>query len=247
MLKSELIEMLKQIFESGGNHDPFKLSEIREKLIDFLKAEKEKSLLSYENNENIVIAIDAVRFIDANYIFAKTSNRIEASIPVKPLFDRLIQLDDWNYYELKFLIGLINFAPNAEQAVRFAAKAEKAIMNFQIADNTDVSKGALACNVCSRLLYAKYFDDDVKDELTQEFSTWFCKLEQLAKLNNELEVLFLATRIRQAIFNNDFQEVDELFKRVVANSDEKIVKVVKSEICFYIASRGGEESCVFIT
>ena len=240
MLKSELVEILKQMFELGGNHETFKLSEIRRELIDFLKVEKEKTLLSYENNENIVVAIDAIRFIDANNIFAKTSDRIKASIPIEPFFERLIVLDNWNFYELKFLISLLPFIKNVGRAVDLAIKAKQVITNFRVIINTDISEGYLACNICSRLLYARYFAEDVEVEIDQEFAKWFSRLERLTVSNNELEVLFLATRIRKAIFDNDFQKVDDLFKIVEANYDEKIIKVVKSEICFYITARGGE-------
>jgi len=236
MLKLELIEMLKQMFALGGNHETFKSSEVRKKLLGFLKAEKEEFLLSYQNNENIIVAIDAIRFIDANNIFAKTSNRIEAGIPVKPFFERLMQLDNWNFYELKFLISLLAFTKNTEQLVELAIKAEQTIRNFRVIDNTDISEGYLACNVCSRLLYAKYFDDDVQTDLAGEFSKWFSNLERLTESNSELELLFLATKIRQSIFNKNFQKIDDLFKIAETNYDERLVKVVKSEICFYTAS-----------
>jgi len=105
---------------------------------------------------------------------------------------------------LRLLISSINFTNNIEQAVELASKAEKGIFQFKRIRITDILEGALAANMCTRLLNAKYFDSDVNiDLITSEFKTWFRKLEKLTGENqsdNTLSLMFLATKIREALF-----------------------------------------------
>jgi len=247
MLKPELIEMLEVLFAIGGNHDRLKSIAIKNRLLDFLK--REELLLDGQNDGNINLANDAIRFIDASNVYAITTSRIEAGVHMQPFFERLIHLDNWNYYVINFLVSSLVFTENVEQALELSAKATQNIIKFRNVNNTDILEGYLASNVCSRILYAEFFDSDVKIDLAQEFRNWFSKLKRLVEKNNMLELISLVTQIKRALFYQVPEEIAKLCLEVDANYNEKIADMVKGEVSFYLASekykskffKGGEK------
>jgi len=249
MLKPELIEILEELFTIGGNYDRLKSIEVKNRLLDFIKAEE--LLLDCQNNVNTILANDAVSFIDANNVYAATTNRIEASIHIQPFFQRLIDLNDWNYYEIKFLVSSLIFTENVKQALDLGTLATLNLIKFRNINKTDILEGYLASNVCSRILYAKYFDNHVKVDLSEQFTDWFLKLKSLAEKNSVLELTFIATQIRQTLLYQILEETAELCRKVEGIYTEKIADMIKGEVSFYLRSerykskffKGGEKQC----
>jgi len=262
MLKPELIEILEQLFAIGGNQDTVKYIRIRKKLVAFLKTEE--FLVNYQMDKNLLVARDAIHFIDALNIHAKTSNKMEASSRLQPFFKRLLQSDDWNFYELTFLISLLEFTETIEQALQLGSKASHTIRSFGASGNVAFFKSSLSCNMCSRLLFAKFFDKDVNlDLVSSQFHTWFRELEFLVKENNKLDLDFLVTKIRKAIFNTEVTEIRKSLKELKMKY-KKVYDLIESEVNFYWQSEefrklflddlfdhdteeGGVPPCIFIT
>jgi len=231
MLRPELIEMLEQLFAIGGNQDTIKYIKIRKKLVAFLKTED--FLVDYKPDENLLVARDAIHFIDANIIYAKSSNIMEAGNVLKPFFERLLQLDKWNFYELTFLISLIHFNESVEQALKLNSKATHAIRRFGASGNVVFLKSSLSCNMCCRLLSAKFFDKDINiDLINMEFHKWYHELESLVRDNDKLALDFLVAKIRKAVFNTEVTEIDELLKEL-KKKYKKVYDLIISEVDFY--------------
>jgi len=104
------------------------------------------------------------------------------------------------------------------------------LSDFQAVRNTEIDEGYLAFNVCSRLLYAKYFDTIA---VINEFENWFHKLKDLAEENSELAMAFLITRIRRAIFYQQHADVHNFHDELEAHYDKGVAKLVNCEINFY--------------
>ena len=189
-----------------------------------------------QDNENVIIAKDAVRFIDAHNVYAATSDRIEASVHMKKCFDRLTQSENWNYYDLKFLVSSVHLIESIEQALELGSKSMLEMVHFRASSNTDIWEGYLALNMCARLLIAKYFDSDIKINLPLRFEEWFSKLERLAEKNSDLSLPFTVTKIRKAIFHKDQDQIFKLREELETNYDEDVVNIVRSEISFYLLS-----------
>jgi len=235
-LSLELAEILEDLFALGGNHNTVRLLEIRNNLISFLSTEA--VLLGCLTNADNVMARDAIRFIDANNIYAKTTNRITASTQIRPFLTRLIKSHhSWNIYELNMLIGAMNYTDHAEQAVALATKATKQIVNFRLVENIASLEGCLATNLCSRILYAKYFDDHVDVALDEQFDAWYLRLKQLARSNHNLDFILLVTKIRKAIFHHDQAKIEQYLEQLGTQYDETIVNIVKNGIQFYTDSK----------
>jgi len=247
MLKPELIEILEELFTIGGNFDRLKSIELKNRLLDFIKAEQLS--LDYQDNGNTILSHDVISFIDANNVYAATTNRIEAGIHMQPFFERLINLNDWNYYEIKFLVSSLIFTENVKQALDLGTLATQNLIKFRNINKTDVLEGYLASNICSRILYAKYFDNNIEVDLSEQFDVWFLKLKNLAKKNSVLELTFIATQIRRTLLYQVPEETAELCRKVEVIYTEKIADMIKGEISFYLRSekyksnffKGGEK------
>ena len=234
MLKLELTIILKELFALGGNHDPEKALGVRKKLVGFIN--EEELYLKREYSEDFETAKAAIYLIDAMNVYATTSDRVEGYLHMKPFFERLIQFEIWGYYDLHLFISSINFIVKIEDAIELSSKALKAMENFKDAHNTAVMEGVLACNMCSRLLYAKYFDESSKVDLAEHFNRWFSRLEPLVEINYELSLPFLATEIRQALFNQDDKQLQELCKDLHEGYDEDVESAITNEISFHTNS-----------
>ena len=237
MFKTRFTDIVDDFFDIGGNHDVAKDKEFRSKILDFLK-EEDNILLAPWDDANIMLAKDMVHFIDADRIYARTTNSKEAYPHVKPFFERLIESDhnNWHYYDLKLLISSVNFTENIEQAVELAEKAEERIIQFKRVRATEVLQGYLALNMCARLLNAKYFDKDVKFDLAYNFESWLEKLDSLADDTKELELALLITKIRWDIFNRDKSQLLILCDNLVSRFGGAIGKMIRNEVDLYFGS-----------
>jgi len=238
MAKPRLTRIVEEFFESVGNHDLTKYMEIRHKLLEFIKDE---DLFLTTDDENFILATDIIRSIDANSIYAKTTNNKKAYHHIEPFLKRIIELDsnEWDYDELKLVINSINFTDSMRQAIELAHKASERIIGFQIVRLTDNVEGALACSMCSRILNAKYFDNDVEIDLAKEFDNWLDKLEYLTEANKEseyLEMIWHITKIRKQIFHKNDAHIFTLCDGLLPRYDKQIGQMIGNEVKFYHAA-----------
>ena len=240
MLKPRLTRVVEEVFAIGGNHDTAKDIELREKLLDFLR--EEDHVILPGDDPNLVLAKDMIRFIDADKIYADTSDGKLAHPHVKLFLERLMEsdLDKWHYYELKLLISTVNFTENIEQAIELASKADRRILQFKRVRLTEKLEGYLALNMCSRILSAKYFDSANIDLVNSEFKFWFRKLEKLTEeypQENQLALIFLITKIREALFKGHSTDAHQLCEELESYHDEKIARMVNNEVHCYTTSK----------
>lgn len=236
MLKAELIKILEKLFTLSGNHDVTRLLELRDEFLNFLR--EEKQLFMDHDDVNIMNTMDAIHFIDALNIYASTTNRAEASTYVQPLFRRLLETEEWNYYELRFLIGALSYTVDVNQALSLADKAIEILMNFRADNRFKLLSGLVAYHTLSRILYAKFFEDNHNVNLENLFEQWFSKLKWQLLDEPKLKVHFNVAEVKCAIFVKDSPKVSLLMQEFENNYDEKIVKAISNEINSYIASKG---------
>jgi hypothetical protein len=235
MLKAELIKILEKLFALGGNHDTTRLLEMRDDFLDFLR--EEDQLFMSHSHKNITLAKDAVYFIDAHNTYAITTSRVEAGRQMKHIFERLINAQKWNYYELKFLIGSLHFTDSVKHSLLLANKSLEILRDFKADPRSDYLAGLVAFNTISRILHAKFFDDHHGVNLEEAFAQWFFKLELQIPNNDELQMHFKIAEIKQAVFRQNIQAINQHMKEFETNYDEKMLKLITSEVNFYISSK----------
>jgi len=238
MLQPKLIELLEELLALGGNHDSTKTIKMRNKFFDYIRAEE--FVLNRLDDENFILATDAIRLIDAHNIFASKTNQREASIHLKPFFDRIneTQINTWNRYELRFLINSIHLTGAVEKAVELSEKAMKSLVKFY--ENKEQMECALACNMCAHLLYTKYFCTNIDlNLLANEFKIWLRRLEKVAENDNDskLPLMLLVTKIREALFHQSAHEAHQLHGELEKYYDEAIAKSINNEIHSYTTAK----------
>ena len=234
MLEPRLIEILESFFEIEDVHIPANLIRVRKKLLEFLRIEE--NILAPVTDENLLTAKDLVRLIDAYNIYTTTSDRMASSDCLGPLFDRLLTYDDWGYYDLLLLSDALMFAPTAEFAIELGAKSIMPLVNVRLAASSDIIQAKIASSICSRLLYAKYFDETVTVDLEEKFMTWFKKLERLTENNQVLARSYLHNQVRHALFYQNQEEIFRLCDAVKADTREQNANSVISTVSFYTSS-----------
>jgi len=237
MIDSELLELLEELFTIGGSHDISKSIEIRKKLKEFLI--KDEYLLGNQSNENVITAKTAIRFIDANNVYANTSDVTKASMYLNGFFNNLIsKKENWTYYEAQFLIASCHLTQSVEQTVLLGNKAISSFVNFYDNDYLGIMEGILSCNICARILYAEYFEEGInsKEYLADEFKNWFTKLRLLAQKHHELELSNLVTKIRYSLFNKEKEWVDKYLEELENNYGPQIAKVINREVLYYTST-----------
>ena len=232
MLEPKVIELLEEVFAIGGNHDTAKIILMRKKLVDFMT---DNNLFLKERDENFVIIKDAIRFIDAHTILATTTSQHEASTCLNPFFKRLYMMrqEKWNYYELKFLISSLQLVEDIKRALSLGLKSLTIVSKF---NNAHTLKSSIICNVCYRILYAQYFGDHDSIgniNLALEFNNWFRELERMPKKDNDIELDFLVTKVRKALFFQNRELINELLNELKTNYGENLFDVINEEVITY--------------
>jgi len=197
---------------------------------------EEDHLILPDNDQNITLAKNAIYFIDADDAYAKTTKSKEAHKHASPLLHRLMETEpeDWNHYDLNFAVSSINFTETIGQAIDLAKKANQSIINFKRIKSTDMIEAALACNVCARILNAKFFEEYESHQLTRQFDKNLNILEHIVGYNKDLELMLLVTKIRRKIFNHDLSDIFVLCEQLIPQYDEKIGEMMRNEVEFYI-------------
>lgn len=85
--------------------------------------------------------------------------------------------EKWTYYELTLLIGVLHFAGSSKQVLSLATKAIEILREFKAGNRSDFLAGLIAYHTISRILHAKFFDDNHDINLEEKFASWFLKLE----------------------------------------------------------------------
>jgi len=164
LLKPKLEAIIEEFFELIGNHDLDKYNEVRNRLLNFIRDEE---LFLDTTDRNFIFATNLIRLIDADKVYAGTTNSKEAYLYAKPFLECFIEsdLNAWDYYELKLLIASINFTESIEQAMELALKIDKRAHQFKRVRLTEMLQATLAVNMSARILNAKYFDENIQIDL----------------------------------------------------------------------------------
>lgn len=232
-MRLELPILLKRLFNLEGNHNPEKLLDVRESLVAFININE--LYVDAQDDEDFELARDAIRFIDALNTYAETSNKEKGYSHLRSFFKRLEKTDKWNYYDLHLFVGSINFIATVDETIALATTVIKIMDNFKSIRDTTVLEGIFACNMCSRILYSKYFEDSTRSDLANHFDHWFSKIERLREINDyDLGLPFIVTEIREAIFYQKEDKLEKLSTELYEAFGEEAAGMIVSESDSYV-------------
>jgi len=232
-LKAKLEKILKELFALGGNHNVDRMFELRDDFLAFLG--EEEQIFMQHDDDNIVIAKDAIRFIDSATELERTSDDVKAGAHMRYFYDRMIDKDRWHYYELKILAGSLNRVVDVNQTFILADKAIEQLRHYQTDIFADVLAGVIAYHVLTRIFLAKFYEVDTHGiDLDAKFESWLLKLKLQLERTDRLAVHYKAVEIKQALFGFEPHEVERLMQELKSSCDEKIFRAIESEINFYM-------------
>ena len=196
---SDKYELLDALFHASGNHNMAMIKQAEAKLFEYIRYHGEDSQV-----------IDALRMVKILEIESKHDD-FEASSDIAALMlDRLIEADEWDFYDLRILAQIIDYAETYDFTLLLAKDAFKRLEDFAHEEKYARVKAALYVNVTARLLRATIYEmDDLQPAkaLQDAFKKYtkegvaFCDKHNL---NIHRDVI----NIRQGIFFKDPVSVD---------------------------------------
>ena len=146
MLKYELIDNL---FAAKGNQYNQQIKDAEAKLVEYVR----------DHGDDVQV-IDALRIAKISRLESER-NDFEACCDVAILtLDRLVEADEWDFYDLRILVHIIDYCGTFEFALLLAKDAFKRLEDFANEKRYVYVKAALYVNVILRLLRAKIYDMD---------------------------------------------------------------------------------------
>ena len=216
MLKYELLE---EAFYITTNDNSEEIETIQNKLSDYLKS----------NGSDPQIE-DAIRALDTFLIEAKNSDFEKCCEIAKPIFVRLSNPDDWDFYDIRILNRVVDYAGTYKQVYELAENLLTKLEKYSHEERYKTIKVWILLNTMLRMLRAKYFEMDdliVSEELDKIFSHCF---DIFMKISNEPEFNFHreVARIRRGLFYRDDEMTNEGFVRLRAMGNKAFYKILEN-------------------
>ncbi|MCL2573061.1 MAG: helix-turn-helix domain-containing protein [Defluviitaleaceae bacterium] len=218
MLKFKLLD---EVFEMGGNHNADKNEEIKAKLLDYLKT----------NGIDAQIE-DGLRLLEA-YSVENKDNDFEAGCEiVAPIFERLSNINEWHFYDIRLIAAVLNSTYTAEQAYELAEKALKKLEDHSYEKRYKGVKLSIYINTQSRLLRAKYFDSDnliPSDELAKRFSNCYRAITDICGGKRTLGMPRAIATIRYGFFYGDAEAQRAGFSGLARYGTDEVYKMMEAD------------------
>ena len=235
MLKPRFRKIIGEFFAIGGNHDLPAYQKSRIEILDFLR-EEDIMLLPWDD-ENIVLGKDLIHYIDATINFSETTNREEAYRFLKPFLDRMLETDEnnWHYYHLKLIVSCLGFTDTIEDALLLEKKILHRAAQFSQLRDTQILEAVTACQMGTRILEVKLFEQNVSDKLERKFKNQIRKLKDLTDADKSLEFYWYLGRIRWEIFNGHLKSARNLCDELESYADKRVAQMMRKEVEIYSA------------
>ena len=221
---SNKYELLDAFFCAGGNHHMAMVKQVETKLFEYIRDHGEDSQV-----------VDVLRIIKI-YEIESEHDDFEASSDIATLIlDRLIEADEWDFYDLKILSQVIDYTETFDYTLFLANDAFKRLEDFAHEKRYAHIKAALYVNVTTRLLRAAIYDMDglqptkaLKDAFKKyvEAGMAFCEKHNL---NIHKDVMC----IRQGIFFKDPVSVDKGFASLKAAGEHEVYRMMQETAIEY--------------
>ncbi|MCL2376443.1 MAG: helix-turn-helix domain-containing protein [Defluviitaleaceae bacterium] len=217
MLKHQLID---EALAMKGNQDLVKNKEIRVKFEDYLKTHGNDPLVE-----------DGLRLLDAWAAEFHKSNLEVSSEIAAPVFDRLSKTDDWNFYDLRIMAAIVNYAKTFTQVRVFAEKALKKLEEHSHEERYTRIKLVIHVNAIYRMLRAKYFESDnlvASDELESMFSSYTKEVMAICG-KDQFPIHKAVTMIRMGLFNRDNELTTKGFIMLKETGADEVYRMTKED------------------
>ncbi|MCL1882368.1 MAG: hypothetical protein FWF81_01260, partial [Defluviitaleaceae bacterium] len=139
-----------RFFEMGGDYDFKKLDSLSGELCDFKKDYNSK-------DPQIDNVLGLIKVIVEEY---ERNNFFEACILAKPIMDRLLELDDLDYYDINILVVVLGYEMTLAGSQKLAKRALAALEHYNREKRYLNIKLAIHGNMLFRLVRSRLFKVD---------------------------------------------------------------------------------------
>ena len=217
-------ELLNNLFAIGGNFKPEENKIVEAKLQEYFKTN--------ENDLQIRDALIILRTFEIEYKYNDLKTCCELSVPI---FERLDNMSEWDFYDIRILTCIVHYADTYMQSHTVATKALKALENHSHENRYIFIKRAILVNMTSRLLRAKFYESDTQESnknLSELFSQYVNLIAPLSEGNTFIPLIAVA-KIREGIFFEDTNLINNTFKLIKENEEHELYKVLQDELREY--------------
>lgn len=182
------------------------------------KAVKNKLLSYMEENGTDPQLRDAIRFLDIVVMEIKNNNFEACSDMAQPIFYRLANPDNWDFYDILILSRVLDYTETYNEAYQLSNKILDKLEQYKDKGNYKIIKIETYLNTILRMLRERHFNLDksvASEELDGHFSNYLEKAMKIADDNQPtFNVYKEIAKIRQGLFYNDDQLTNDSFRRL---------------------------------
>ena len=212
-------QLLEEIFSMGGNHRPEKIEMIKAKLQSYAE--------DYRYSLQIRDALIVLKTFDIENRYNDFETCCMLSVPV---FERLEQTTKWDFYDIRILTYVIDYAETYMQAHSLALKALNKLKDYSYEKQYKRIRLGILLNMTFRLLrenFSKKQNHGSKDQLAEMFSEY---TDLVMELSDETDIIPKATvLVRRGIFYGNFSIANKGFELLKENNEHEVYKLLRDE------------------
>ena len=218
MLKHQLLD---EMFAIGSNSDLEKMSAVKEKLLDYIKTNKKDSQIEYG-----ILMLDA-------YAEQTQSNDFEVAKEItRPIFERLSDPDEWDYYDIRILSAVLSKAIGSfDEVNELVNNLLEAFKKHSSGEKYIRHKLVIHMNILTFFIRVKYFESDnliPSCELENAFNEHFNETIKICGLS-KFPIHLAAAMIRKGFFYQDDYLITEGFNRLDKAGEYKVYELFKKD------------------
>jgi len=216
-------QLLEEMLSMGGNYKPEESKAVKLKLQDYA-----------ENNKDDLQIRDALIVLKTFEIESRANDFETCCILAIPIFERLKSTSEWDFYDIRILTNVIDYAETLEQVNFLASKALDELENYSSKKQYKHIKLGVLLNMTNRLLREKFsekFSQHIEDKLEETFSEYANLVIELCDETDIIPKTIIL--VRKGIFYRDISIANEGFDLLKENGEHEVYKLLHAEAIGY--------------
>jgi len=236
--KSMHISLLEEFISFQDTTDKVKTLKLRRKVQKFVKS-------SDADNTQL---IDVIRVLDLWVEEHEYNDFIHSFRIASPVAERISNLSNLDFFDIAISAHVVGYCKDYKATHVFAQKILSEVEKYQSHDRYQGVKLVLGLNVLHRLLRVKYFElinthaVIEQDELNAIFTKYVNQVLELCGQHDELWEYKTVAKIRKALYEKNYKEVDEGLTLISEKGSYIMFKIIAEEINGYNAFAGAEKT-----
>lgn len=214
--------------------DKVKILRLRRQIQKFIKTSEADNTQLFDMINVLDLWIEENEYHDFLHLFRIAS----------PVAGRYLQHEKFDFYDILISAHVVGYAIDYATVHAFADKILAAIEKYKANENYNQIKLTICMNVLRRLLRVRYFElaegqhEKEIEELSAIFTEYVDKVAHLCKHDDELWEYETVAIIRKALFDKNYEDVDEGLLRITREGRYAIHKALSDEVNRYNAFAG---------